>query len=180
VTLASLARITGPGLVLRLVQPDDAAFVHALRSDPALNAHLSAVTGTVDDQRRWIDAYKPREAALRELYYVIERRDGRPCGLVRLYDIGEESFTWGSWVLGAGKPPKAALESAVLSLGIGFEQLDLPLARIEVRADNAHAIAFYRRFGMAEDGGDAVHRMYRYDRAQYRAARDGHLRLLAL
>ncbi len=40
-----------------------------------------------------------REAYLRELYYVIEGKDGTRCGLVHLYDIGADSFTWDSWIL---------------------------------------------------------------------------------
>jgi len=59
---AALSRIDGIQLSLRLVLPDDAAYIHALRSNPAYNSHLSTVSGTVDDQRRWIEAYKSREA----------------------------------------------------------------------------------------------------------------------
>ena len=81
------SEMTGSRLRLRPVMPEDAAFIHGLRTDPAYNTHLSPVTGTVDDQRAWIEAYKVREAAGEEIYYVIERRDGVPCGVVRLYDI---------------------------------------------------------------------------------------------
>ena len=90
---------------------------------PADNVHLSKVTGTVGDQRRWIADYKAREAAGREFYYVIARSDGTRCGLVRLYDIGPDRFTWGSWILDHNKPPKAALESAVRIYDIGFGRL---------------------------------------------------------
>ena len=96
--LSSIARVEGPNLILRLIEPEDAAYVHSLRSNPAYNTHLSTVTGTVDDQRTWIEDYKSREAQGQEFYYVIERKDGTRCGLVRLYDIEAESFTWGSWI----------------------------------------------------------------------------------
>ena len=120
-----LKRLCHRRLCLRLVEPEDADFIHGLRMDPAYNAHLSAVDGTAADQRAWISRYKEREAAGRELYYVIERRDGTPCGLVRLYGIGTDGFTWGSWILNRDKPAGAALESAVLSFGVGFEKLGL-------------------------------------------------------
>ena len=97
--LSSIARVEGPNLILRLIQPEDAAYVYSLRSNPAYNTHLSTVTGTVDNQRTWIENYKSREAQGQEFYYVIERKDGTRCGLVRLYDIEAESFTWGSWIL---------------------------------------------------------------------------------
>lgn len=143
--------IEGPRLRLRLVLPDDAAYIHALRADPRYNQHLSAVTGSVEDQRAWIERYKDRESDGLELYYLIERlNDCTPCGVVRLYDIKDDSFTWGSWILDHNKPPKSALESAVLSFNVGFEQLGLPMALVEVRIGNDHALSFYRRLGMTE------------------------------
>jgi RimJ/RimL family protein N-acetyltransferase len=80
--LSSIARVEGPSLTLRLIQPEDAADVHSLRNNPAYNTHLSTVTGTVDDQRTWIKDYKSREAHGQEFYYVIERKDGTRCGLI--------------------------------------------------------------------------------------------------
>lgn len=82
-----LSRVDGVRLSLRLVLPDDAAYIYDLRMDPAYNSHLSAVTGAVQDQRGWIETYKTREAARTEYYFVIERTDGVCCGVVRLYDI---------------------------------------------------------------------------------------------
>lgn len=52
------AEITGQRLRLRLVRPEDAAFIHVLRTDPAYNCHLSPVIGTVEYQRAWIAACK--------------------------------------------------------------------------------------------------------------------------
>ena len=139
----------GPSLRLRPVRPDDAAYIHGLRVNPAYNRHLSPATGTVADQRAWIERYQAREAAGQEIYYIIERRDtGLPCGTVRLYDIEADRFTWGSWILDQTKPPKAALESAVLSFGLGFDDLGRDLACVfDVRVTTPTP-AFHRRFGM--------------------------------
>lgn len=49
-----IPEIAGKRLRLRLVVPGDAAFIHRLRTGPAHNAHLSPVTGTVEDQNAWI------------------------------------------------------------------------------------------------------------------------------
>lgn len=171
----SLSRIEGPNLLLRLIQPDDAGYVHALRTDPAYNRHISVVRGTAEDQRRWIKAYKMREAALNELYYVIERKDGSRCGLVRLYDIGAESFTWGSWILDHNKPPKAALESAVLSFGVGFDGLGLSQALVDVRISNHRALAVYQRLGMTELRRDDHNIYFTYPRSRFSSDRAGYL-----
>ncbi|MCV2877676.1 GNAT family N-acetyltransferase [Sedimentimonas flavescens] len=170
--LTSLERIEGPNLVLRLARPEDAAYIHGLRMNPAYNQHLSQVSGSVEDQRRWIEGYKAREAAGTEFYYVIERKDGQPCGLVRLYDITERTFTWGSWILDENKPHKAALESALLSFSVGFEVLGCELAHVDVRCENHHAEAFYRRLGMEETHRTTQDIYFLYDRARLRRDRD--------
>ncbi|MGV0908807.1 GNAT family N-acetyltransferase [Martelella sp. FOR1707] len=167
--LAALSRIDGIQLSIRLIQPDDAAYVHGLRMDPTYNTHLSATTGTAEDQRVWIEAYKEREAAGSEYYFVIERKDGVRCGLVRLYDITGAQFTWGSWILDHNKPRKAALESALLSFGVGFEMLKLDVANVDVRKQNTHAEAFYRRLGMTETHRTEQDIFFVYPRAQFDA-----------
>lgn len=170
--------VKGPNLVLRLIEPEDAGYVHGLRTDPAYNRHLSEVHGTAEDQRRWIEAYKDREAAGSEYYYVIERRNGTRCGLVRLYNIGADYFTWGSWILDHNKPPKAALESAVLSFGVGFDLLGMTHAIVDVRRANTHAEAFYRRFGMIETDSDSQDIFFTYPRETFLRDRAAHLAVL--
>lgn len=174
----NLARVEGPNLILRLIRPEDADYVHALRTDPAYNQHLSEVRGTPEDQRRWIEGYKAREADLRELYYVIERKDGTRCGLVRLYDIGADSLTWGSWVLDHNKTRMAALESAVLSFGVGFDGLCLSQALVDVRIGNEQALAIYQRLGMIELRRDDQDVYFTYPRSRFEADRAGYLAIL--
>lgn len=176
--ISDIARVEGPNLRLRLIEPDDAHYVHGLRTDPRYNTHLSTVSGTVEDQRLWIEAYKGREADGQEFYYVIERKDGKRCGLVRLYNVKADQFTWGSWILDDNKPPKAALESAVLSFGVGFEILGCQTAHIDVRIQNSHAEAFYRRLGMVECRRTEEDIFFKYPRATFTNDKAHHLRVL--
>ncbi|MBY5934984.1 GNAT family N-acetyltransferase [Tateyamaria omphalii] len=178
-TVESSERIEGVRLALRLAQPEDAAYIHGLRMDPAYNRHLSAVTGTVEDQANWLRRYKDREAAGEEYYYVIERLDtGQPCGLVRLYDIEDDQFTWGSWILDHNKTPKAALESAVLIYVQGFEQLGMKKSVFDVRADNDRTLAFHTRFGAIETGRNSQDVFFKYSRDQFQSDKDGHMSVL--
>lgn len=172
--MAGIEQVEGSRLVLRLIRPEDADYLYGLRMNPVYNQHLSRVEGTVEDQRWWIENYKTREAAGQELYYLISRHDGVNCGVVRLYGIEREQFTWGSWILDHNKPPKAALESAVLSFGIGFESLAKERALIDVRIDNLHAQAFYRRIGMMETHADAQDIFFTYTREMFQRDRDRH------
>jgi RimJ/RimL family protein N-acetyltransferase len=179
VATTDLARVEGPRLALRLATPDDAAYVFGLRNDPRYNAHLSPVVGGVEDQRAWLTRYKTREAEGEEFYYVIERRrDATPCGLVRLYDVTPDSFTWGSWILDENKPPKAALESTMLSFGVGFERLGAARALLDVRRANVHAEAFYRRLGVREIGADSENFYFDYAASQFEKDKPRHMAVL--
>ncbi|UYP67450.1 GNAT family N-acetyltransferase [Thalassobacter stenotrophicus] len=174
-----LARIDGVSLSLRLVQPQDAIYIHSLRMDPTYNTHLSTVSGSVQDQADWITRYKTREAAGSEYYYVIERRaDTRPCGVVRLYDITPDRFTWGSWILDHNKPRKAALESAVLIYKLGFEILGKTVSVFDVRCDNLNTLAFHRRFGAVETGQSAQDVFFNYRKAQFELDIEDHMAVL--
>lgn len=175
---SSIACVEGPNLTLRLIKPDDAAYVHGLRTNPFYNSHLSKVTGTVQDQRAWIEGYQAREAAGQEFYYVIERKDCTRCGLVRLYDFDVESFTWGSWILDENKPRKAALESAVLIYQIGFLDHNLDSAIFEVLNENSHTLAFHRRFGALETGHDELNTYFKYARARFEKDKMAHFSIL--
>ena len=177
--LSLIARVEGPNLILRLIKPDDAAYVHGLRTNPMYNGHLSKVTGTVQDQRAWIEGYQARESAGQEFYYVIERKDGTRCGLVRLYDFDVESFSWGSWVLDENKTRKAALESAILSFGVGFDALGVQLVNVDVRVTNEHAAAFYRRLGMEETHRTDQDIFFNYTREKFDTDRTHHLKQLS-
>ncbi|MCP4081903.1 MAG: GNAT family N-acetyltransferase [Planctomycetaceae bacterium] len=152
-----LKRIEGVSLALRLVTLEDAKYIHSLRVNPVHNRHLSPVLGDEQDQSNWIKQYKAREADCMEYYYIIEcLANAEPCGLIRLYDIRDLEFTWGSWILDENKPKKAALESAMLSFLVGFDLLKKKKALIEVSKKNLHAVAFYRRFNMKEAGSSAT------------------------
>lgn len=165
----NIARLQGPNLVLRLITTHDAAYIHGLRTDPVYCRYVSPVHGTVHDQALWIEAYKAREADGREYYFAIERHDGVRCGLVRLYDITQHHFTWGSWILDHNKPRKAALESAILSFGVGFDLLGCERAQVDVRVENEHAAAFYVRLGMTEIRRTPHDILFEYSRARFRA-----------
>lgn len=174
----SLSRIDGINLSLRLVQQGDAPYIYSLRTDPAYNGHLSAVTGTITDQRHWIEAYKKRESVGSEYYFIIERRDGLPCGVVRLYNISDEQFTWGSWILDHNKPRKAALESAVLVYRFGFEVLGLLRSVFDVRRENEHTLAFHHRMKATKTQEDDQNIYFVYAHDQYKMDHQAYINIL--
>lgn len=173
-----LRQVDGFNLRLRLVTPADAEYIFELRTNPDYNAHVSSVTGTAADQRAWIESYQSREQQGVEYYYVIERLDSTRCGVVRLYEITDHSFTWGSWFLDHNKPPKAALESTFLIYQIAFDMLQLDKAIFDVRKENEHTLTFHRRFGATETGADDIDIFFEYNKTQFDADRNNYVPIL--
>jgi len=154
--------IEGHRLRLRNVGEGDAGFIFRLRQDPARNAHMSATSPRLDDQRAWLAGYA---AGKGQAYFVIESLElGVPLGTVRLYDAQGESFCWGSWMLVPAAPPFAAIESALMvyhgALDLGFRA-----AHFQVQRGNAAVCRFHENFGARRVGEDNRQIHYRIDHA---------------
>jgi RimJ/RimL family protein N-acetyltransferase len=156
--LRKATRVVGHRLVFRDATPADAAFILRLRTDPAKNAHLSATAPSLEAQSAWLARYAQDDT---QAYFVIENRDGRPVGTVRLYDARGASFCWGSWIKDDGAPLGFAMESALMvytyALHLGFTA-----AHFDVRVDNEHVWAFHEKLGarrVATHGPDHFYEM---------------------
>lgn len=161
-------KVVGHNLSLKLVEEDDAAYIWELRNQEKYNAHLSKGSGTVEDQRVWIQNYMAKEAAGTEYYFIIFRNsDDTRCGTVRLYGIHDGQFTWGSWILDDNKPHKAALDTAIQVYKFGFDVLDLPRSVFDVRKENTHTLRFHDRFGSTRTGEDDENIYYELPREQF-------------
>ena len=71
---------------------------------------------------------------------MILRNDGKKCGTIRVYDIIDNSFCWGSWILDENKTTTAAIESALLIYKFGFEIMKFSRSHFDVRKDNSAII----------------------------------------
>ncbi|XFA74187.1 GNAT family N-acetyltransferase [Thermosynechococcaceae cyanobacterium Okahandja] len=171
--------IEGTRLRLRPVDLKDANYIYSLRTDPRYNRYLSPVSGTVDNQRHWIEQYFERERGGTEYYFVIERKDNNtPCGVVRIYDIRDSQFTWGSWILDENKPVKAALESALLVYDFGFQHLKKEKAVFDVRLDNEKVISFHAGFGAIETRRDDINAYFVLSKEMFQNTREKFARIV--
>lgn len=132
---------------LRLINENDAEFILGLRLDNRYNKFLSEVPDDISLQRLWIRNYKVDEADGLQFYFLIERLDGVSCGTVRVYDIRNDSFCWGSWILSDEKTMSAALESAFLIYDFGFNFLGCDKSHFDVMKGNEKVISFHRKMG---------------------------------
>ena len=149
---------------MRLVEEKDAEFILSLRLDDTYNKYLSKVNADVDAQREWIKKYKKDESKNNQFYFIIERKDGTPCGTVRVYDMTEESFCWGSWILNENKTRFAAIESAIMVYDFGFNTLNYRKSHFEVIKNNSKVVSFHKKFGAIQVGEDNVNYYFEISR----------------
>jgi RimJ/RimL family protein N-acetyltransferase len=149
-------RLESKTIRLRLVEESDAEFILKLRLDERYNKYISEVNPDVDAQRAWIRGYKKEELEGKQFYFVIEKLDGTPCGTVRVYDLREDSFCWGSWILNENKTRFSALESAFLVYKFGFDVLGYRKSHFEVMNGNEKVVSFHEKMGAIRTGQDDV------------------------
>jgi len=131
---------------LQLAEIPDAEFILKLRTDEKLNRYISETKPDIAAQIAWLTAYKQREAAGEEYYFII-RNQSKPVGTIRIHDFNEESFTMASWIIQRGTHPYVSVASALLGYRAGFDYLDYRQARFEVQKGNEPSFRFHRKMG---------------------------------
>ncbi|HEA3697852.1 TPA: GNAT family N-acetyltransferase, partial [Escherichia coli] len=114
----------------------------------------------IEKQKVWIRNYKQKENNNEEFYFIIETLDGIPCGTVRIYDIHNNSFSWGSWILNESKTRTAAIESALLVYIFGFDIKGYSRCHFEVMKGNEKVISFHEKFNAKRTHEDDIHYFY--------------------
>ena len=165
-------------LNLRTVAIEDAEFIYNMRQNQNKTKYLSRVTGTVESQKEWIKNYKQREEEKKEFYFVIESKDKRKLGLVRMYDFQDNSFCWGSWLIKEDAPKSTAIESALQIYEFGFYSLGFEKSHFDVRKENDKVIAFHQRFGAKIVDEDELNYFFNFEKSDYEIIKEKYKRYL--
>lgn len=134
------------GIILRLVEEEDAEFIFELRNDAGLNKFISYTSPKLTDQYKWIQKYKIREEAGREYYFMAQDQSGVKYGTIRLYSIDETSFEIGSWLFHANSPIGMAVKAHFIGFETGFEILKAEYCRFEIRKKNKGVLRYMQDF----------------------------------
>ena len=165
----------GKSIFFREVTVDDAEFIIGLRTDPEKSKYLSVTSSDNDKQRNFIAGYLNSQV---DYYFIIADRNKKSIGTIRIYDIRDDSFCWGSWILSKDAPSNAAIESALLIYDFAFFSLHYPKAHFDVRKDNQRVVDFHKRFGASIVSEDDSNFYFQYDRDAYISLRPKYLRFL--
>ena len=170
--------IYGKNINMRTVTTEDAEFIYNMRQNQNKTKYLSKVTGTVESQKEWIKNYKQREEEKKEFYFVIESKDKRKLGLVRIYDFQDESFCWGSWLIKEDAPKTTAIESALQIYEFGFYSLGFEKSHFDVRKGNDKVIAFHQRFGAKIVDENDLDYFFNFEKSDYEIIKEKYKRYL--
>ena len=170
--------IYGKNINMRTVTTEDAEFIYNMRQNQNKTKYLSRVTGTVESQKEWIKNYKQREEEKKEFYFVIESKDKRKLGLVRMYDFQDNSFCWGSWLIKEDAPKTTAIESALQIYEFGFYSLGFEKSHFDVRKENDKVIAFHQRFGAKIVNEDVLDYFFNFEKSDYEITKEKYKRYL--
>lgn len=167
--------LSGKSINLRVVELGDAQFIYDMRQG-IKSQYLSAIKSGVKSQIEWIKEYKKREFDGREYYFVIESKEAKPLGLVRLYDFRSDSFCWGSWIMRDGAPANCAIESVLCVYDFAFYELGFQKSHFDVRKDNSKVIAFHKRFGAIIIGEDEKDFYFNFTLEEYKKVRKKYIK----
>lgn len=140
------------GLSYRFVQEEDAEFILRLRTNEKLSRFVHSTPNDLGLQCDYIRGYMQREQEGKD-YYFIFFYEYDPVGVARIYNVTEESFTFGSWLFKEGLPFWVSCAGAIIAREFAFETLGKSK---EVEADGTHednkgVISFSRMLGMNFD-----------------------------
>jgi len=167
--------VRGKSIFLREVSADDADFIIGLRTDPAKSKHISSTSNDVDRQKSFILKYSE---SLTEFYFIICDWEWRRLGTIRIYDIQEDSFCWGSWIVSKYAPKIVAIESVLIIYDFAFFSLHYKKSHFDVRKENKSVIDFHKRFGASIVGEDDLNYYFQYNIETYMSVRQKYNRYL--
>lgn len=167
--------VRGKSIFLREVFEDDAEFILQLRTDPLKGRHLSQTFADLDSQKIFIQNYSK---SLTDFYFLICDWEWNRLGTIRIYDIKDESFCWGSWIIANNAPTNTAVESALLLYDFAFFSLHYQKSHFDVRKGNERVVRFHERFGARITSEDELNYYFSYGLSAYLKVREKYAKFL--
>ena len=136
--------IKGKYVNLRDVEIEDAEFILSLRCDEKKSRFLHHTDYDIKKQQNYINKYKKLK---NEWYFIVENLSGEKIGTYRIYDVQQNSFCIGSWLMVQGISSNEMLETDFLVRNFGFDTLKMNKIHFDVRKNNKKVIRFHKMLG---------------------------------
>ena len=160
--------VTGPSLILRYAEPEDAPRLLELASDPAVTRFFSwGPYARVEEPQAYIAGLAGKRERAEMLEFLIVHREHGPIGVTGLSELSarDRRATVGSWFGQAYWGSGANLESKALVGALAFETLGLERLTAWANTRNGRSQAALERVGFRREGvlagwhrhGDTMH-----------------------
>lgn len=157
-------KLQGKYVNLRDVTYDDVEFILQLRCNEKKAKFLHKTDYDKEKQRAYLEKYFKLD---NEWYFIIENKQQKPIGTIRIYDIHQESFCTGSWIMIDGVSSEECFEGIFLTYRYGFQTLCFNKQHIEVRKGNIKVLRFHKTMGAKSTGETELEYLFEYDRDEY-------------
>jgi len=136
--------IQGKCIQLRTAKSSDAEFILSLRLDKQLSKFLKPTDPSVEKQRQWIERKQWKK---NDYHMIIVNKKGLKLGVIAIYDIRNDIFNGGRWILSRNCPLYVAIGSCYLLYDFAFNTLNLKEGRFEIRKGNKKVLSFHKTIG---------------------------------
>ncbi|MCQ2241395.1 GNAT family N-acetyltransferase [Treponema sp.] len=156
-------KLIGKYVTLREVREDDADFILKLRCDEKKSKFLHKTEFDIENQKKYIKSYFEKSD---EWYFISEDKDGNPIGTYRIYDLRQNSFCIGSWLMVEGTTAEQSFETDYLVRMYGFDVLGFNKIHFDVRKGNKKVLRYHKSLGAIQTGDtelDILFEISKYD-----------------
>ncbi len=136
--------LSGNYVKLRDVEIEDAEFILSLRCDDKKSKFLHKTENNLEKQKEYLKKYKTLN---NEWYFIVERKDGQQIGTYRIYDLKNDSFCIGSWLMIEGCSPQEVMETDYLVREFGFKITGFDKIHFDVRKENKKVLRYHQMTG---------------------------------
>ena len=158
-----MEKIQSKNIFLKLVDENDINFILNIRHNHKHKVNLGETVLTYEEQKKWLEEYKIREELKLDFYYVILLKNKERIGLIRIYDIKNNSFEQGSLVIKEGQPINIILEALKIIYEYAFNCLNLNEGRLRVKKINKVGNNFHKNYGARLYKEDKEMNYYNFD-----------------
>ena len=152
---------------IRLVRTTDAEFILSLRCNDKKSKYLHKTEFDINKQTQYIKNCLNRDD---EWYFIITRKNDEPIGTYRIYDLRENSFCIGSWLMIDDCSPMEVLEGEYLVKMFAFEKTGFKNFHFDVRKGNKKVIRYHKIMGAKQVGETELDYLFECTKEAYMAA----------
>ena len=157
-------KLIGKYITLREVTVDDADFILSLRCDAIKSRFLHRTSNDKSAQIAYIQKYFNLP---NEWYFISENKLGKKLGTFRIYDIKDDSFCFGSWLMVDGTTPWESFETDYLVRMYGFDILGFNKIHFDVRKDNKKVWNYHQSLGAKRIGETELDFLFEVTKEDY-------------